>query len=66
MKKDRVVLEQAVHEFAEYFQSNPESAASLVATGDSDPNAEIDATELAAWTMVANILLNRDDVINLN
>ena len=41
-------------------------AKALVATGDSAPDPEIDPSELAAWTMVASILLNRDDVINVN
>ena len=33
-------------------------------TGDSTPNQTLDVAELAAWTMVANTLMNRDDFIN--
>ncbi len=63
---DRSTLREAVAEFGDYFSQSPESAKELIATGDSDPDPDIDPIELATWTMVANTLLNRDDVINTN
>ena len=38
----------------------------ISATGDSPPDPQADPVELATWTMIANTLLNRDDVINQN
>ena len=51
-------------DFAKVFEQNPKMAESLINTGDSKPDPKLKATELAAWTMAANTLLNRDDVIN--
>lgn len=48
---------------AEY-QANPEAAASLIAIGEEASDTAIPATELAAWTVVANLVLNLDEVIN--
>ncbi|MBE2283421.1 MAG: PSD1 domain-containing protein [Prosthecobacter sp.] len=45
------------------FQANPESAAQLIATGASKPDASIPAPELAAYTTTASILLNLDRTI---
>ncbi len=46
------------------FRRNPESARKLV--GGSASNAHVDACELAAWTLTANLLLNLDDVQTLH
>ena len=54
----------AAMELGALFQTDPAAAESLIATGSSKPNAEINLTELATWTMIANLLLNRDDIIN--
>ncbi len=35
-------------------------------SGDSKPNADLDVNLLAAWTMAANVVMNRDDFINKN
>ena len=50
--------------FLEIFAADKEAAAKLIVTGDSKPNPKLDAAEVAAWTMVANMLMNRDDYIN--
>jgi hypothetical protein len=48
---------------AEY-KARPEEAKKLIAVGDSKPDAKVDASELAAWTMLANELMNLDEVLN--
>jgi hypothetical protein len=40
------------------------SARKLIATGESKPDPKLNPSELAAWTMVANVILNLDEVIN--
>jgi hypothetical protein len=46
------------------FQQQPDAAKELISTGDSAPDEQLDGPELAAWTIVANTLMNRDDFVN--
>lgn len=58
-------LEQLYHEVIADYQNDPE-AAKLIATdpiGPFDTTFKIDMTELAAWTVVANVMLNLDETI---
>lgn len=57
-------LLSAATEFRAIFQQKTEAAKELINTGDTTPDATLDAVELAAWTMVANTIMNRDDFIN--
>jgi len=57
-------LLSAVGDFRGIYREDSEAAKQLVNTGDTKPDETLDASELAAWTMVANTLLNRDDFIN--
>jgi len=53
----------AARGFREIFRQDVGAAQELIQTGDSRPDEALDATELAAWTLVANTLMNRDDFI---
>lgn len=57
------VLQNSLSEVAGYYRSNPESAKELLAVGATRSPAEIDASELASWTMTVNILMNLDEAI---
>ena len=46
------------------YSSAPDDAAKLIAFGESKSSNEISATELAAWTLTANLLLNLDESLN--
>jgi hypothetical protein len=46
------------------FIKNEKAATDLINTGDSVPDGNLSPAELAAWTMVANTLMNRDDFIS--
>jgi hypothetical protein len=48
------------------FQRDASAAKQLVEYGQSKPDAKLDAAELAAWTMVANLVLNCDQALNKN
>ena len=41
-----------------------ESAKKLIAVGESKADPTLDPSELAAWTMLANQLMNLDEVLN--
>ena len=47
-----------------HYQAEPKAAAELLAIGDSKPDAKFDVPTLAAYTMVANELMNLDEVLN--
>ena len=63
---DRSATLGALRDFRAAFVKDVRAAKELIATGDSQPAADLDPAELAAWTMVANLLFNRDDFINKN
>jgi hypothetical protein len=50
----------------ELYRADPSAARKLVATGESKPRGVAPADETAAWTMVANLLLNLDETLNRN
>jgi len=54
----------AVSEFRSLFEQQPEAATELISTGETVPQESLNPTELAAWTLVANTLMNRDDFVN--
>jgi hypothetical protein len=46
------------------YTSNTAKAKQLISVGELKPDAKLNPSELAAWTMIANLLLNLDEVIN--
>jgi hypothetical protein len=50
----------------ELYRADPAGARKLVATGESKPRGAAPADETAAWTMIANLLLNLDETLNRN
>ncbi len=48
------------------FSRSPESAQQLLQTGSTPIPPELDPNELAAWTMIGNLLLNLDEVLTKN
>jgi hypothetical protein len=61
----RIVLANLDQQLALY-QTASEEAQKLVDTGESTPRAIAPPAETAAWTMVANLLLNLDETLNRN
>jgi hypothetical protein len=48
------------------FQTNPEAAAQLLATGESPRDEKLDPIQHAAWTAVANVILSLDETTTRN
>ena len=61
--RELAVLQQALTEYRTAFRQQPESAQQLIRVGDSEVLKDIDPIELAANTVLANVLLNLDEVI---
>ena len=45
-------------------EADPEAAKALITVGESTPDETLDPVEVAAWTMLANLILNLDEVLN--
>ncbi len=58
-----VILETYRDHLARYAKDEA-AAKKLIAVGESKPDPKLNAADLAAWTMVANLVLNLDEVIN--
>ena len=45
------------------YATDTEAARKTITVGESKPDESLDVAQLAAWTMVANLVLNLDEVI---
>ena len=58
------VLVTGLHNHLATYQDDEEAASQLIHVGESEPDPDLAATGLAAYTAFANTLLNLDEVIN--
>ena len=56
-------LTTAHNHFRQAYSGNVSEAKRLVAVGESSAEKTLDTVELATWTMMANVLLNLDEVV---
>ena len=61
---EAALLVETLQAHAEEFKADPEAAKALIVVGESKPDANLDAVEVATWTMIANLILNLDEVLN--
>jgi hypothetical protein len=62
--KEKKIIQASAGDLLAHYQAQPKAAEELLAIGDSKPDAKLDRPTLAAYTMVANELLNLDEVLN--
>ena len=48
------------------YEKDDKAARKLVSVGDSPVNEKLNKSELAAYTMIASLLLNLDETLNKN
>ena len=66
MPEETAIVQDVLKKFlAEYAQSG-DAAKKVISNGESKPKAALPPNELAAWTLVANLVLNLDETINRN
>lgn len=58
------IVQSSLKDLRDYYQANAEDAKKLIAEGESKADASLDPNLLAAWTMLANELMNLDEVLN--
>jgi hypothetical protein len=56
-------LESALHDFRDHYRDRHDDARKLVEAGETRPGPGLPTAELAAWTMIGNIVLNLDEVV---
>jgi hypothetical protein len=61
--QERKVTYDVLTDVMEEYLANPGEAKKLLAVGDAKADETLDAATLASWTMVANSLLNLDEVL---
>jgi hypothetical protein len=58
---EREIVRKLAHRALQAYQSDTESARSLITVGASKPDEKLDQAELAAWTLVASQIMNLDE-----
>ena len=58
------MVRTTAQKFGEHYAAHVDEATKLIDVGDSEPEKSIPPADLAAWTMVANQLMNLDEVLN--
>ncbi len=61
---EAALLLETLQAHTEEFKADPEAAKALITVGESKPDENLDAVEVATWTMIANLILNLDEVLN--
>ncbi len=62
--RERTELKSALADFRAHYHNRLEDARKLTQSGETKPDPVLDAAELAAWTMMGNIVLNLDEVVS--
>jgi len=63
---EKAILKATLEKHLAKYKQNPEAAKKLISVGESPLNQKLDAPELAAYSMLANLLLNLDETLNKN
>lgn len=59
-------LTTLLEDYHSRYRNDKEAAQKVISYGESPPAKELDPAELAAYTLIANLLLNLDETINTN
>jgi hypothetical protein len=62
--KEKKIIAANASDLLAHYQQAPKEAEKLLAVGDSKPDPKLDVPTLAAYTMVANELMNLDETLN--
>jgi Protein of unknown function (DUF1553)/Protein of unknown function (DUF1549)/Concanavalin A-like lectin/glucanases superfamily/Planctomycete cytochrome C len=62
--KEQKVVEAGLKDLLTHYQESPEDAEALIKVGESKADDSMDKPTLAAYTMMANQLMNLDEVLN--
>ncbi|HCN77361.1 MAG TPA: hypothetical protein DIT13_09240 [Verrucomicrobiales bacterium] len=57
------LIRQTLEQHRAAYRARVEDAKQLISQGESKPDDSLDPAELAAWTMIANLVLNLDELV---
>lgn len=60
------IAQSALTQHLKNYKADPDAANELIHYGESEPDGELDPVELAAYTLLANLILNLDETIVKN
>jgi hypothetical protein len=62
--QEQAIVDRSLNELSGFYKAHPKEASELIMTGDSKADPALQPEQLAAWTMLANQLMNLDEVLN--
>lgn len=62
--EEQTIVQHSLTDLTGYYSAHPDDARQLLGVGEMAIDASMNAPELAAWTMLANELMNLDEVLN--
>ncbi|MCS7047539.1 MAG: DUF1553 domain-containing protein, partial [Gemmataceae bacterium] len=62
--EERRIVQASLDSLTKHYQAHPDEAAKLIRVGESRADATLSPPLLAAWTIVANQVLNLDEALN--
>jgi len=62
--REKKLVEANAGDLLAHYKADPKEAEQLLTVGETKPDSKLDAPTLAAYTMVANELMNLDEVLN--
>lgn len=60
------VVKQALDQYLERYRNDPDAAHKVISVGESKPKTKLPEPELAAYTLLANLVLNLDETVTRN
>jgi Protein of unknown function (DUF1553)/Protein of unknown function (DUF1549)/Concanavalin A-like lectin/glucanases superfamily/Planctomycete cytochrome C len=63
-EQEQRVVRGVLDDLLGFYKAHPDDAKKLIAVGESKADPALDVPTLAAWTMVANQMMNLDEVLN--
>jgi len=64
--EELAIVKQALERYIARYRADAEAARRVVAAGESKPRADLAAADLAAYTLLANLVLNLDETVTRN
>jgi hypothetical protein len=64
--EETAIVRAAFQQHLTAFQQTPEAAGKFIRQGETKPKAGLPEPEVAAWTLVANLILNLDETVSRN
>jgi len=64
--EETAIVKQALDQYLVRYANDPAAARKVITVGESKPKANFAENELAAYTLLANLVLNLDETVNRN